>query len=284
MSISTVAGLLIGIGLFLTSIAMATDNYLMFLSPSSLILVMGGTLATAFISYQGRYVLQALTETIKILGHAKVNKHILVGEIRKVIGWASVAQKGGIIALDQHLQKDEPDEYIIRYGTQLILSGYSADEVRKLMRNTINSTFDRSMIEVNVLRNMASTAPAFGMIGTLVGLIIMLQTMGDDSSSLGQGMAMALLTTLYGVLLARLIFQPASDKILHREEIVQARNYMMLEGLVMIAQEKSPQQIQDTMNSFLEPELIRDFYREARAASGNTSKTSDATDGKRGES
>jgi len=273
MSISTVAGLVIGVGLFLTSIAMATDNYLMFLSPSSLILVMGGTLATAFISYQGRYVLQALKETFMILGHAKVNKHILVKEIRRLIEWAAVAKRGGIIALDQHLQKDAPNEYIMRYGTQMILSGYSADEVRKLMRNTINSTFDRSMIEVNVLRNMASTAPAFGMIGTLVGLIIMLQTMGDDSSSLGQGMAMALLTTLYGVLLARLIFQPASDKILHREEIVQARNYMMLEGLVMIAEEKSPQQIQDTMNSFLEPKLIRDFYRENRAGgSGATSE------------
>jgi len=257
---------------------MATDNYLMFLSPSSLILVMGGTLATAFISWQGRYVLQALKETFLILGHAKVNKHILVEEIRRLISWAAVAKKGGIIALDQHLQKDAPDEYIIRYGTQLILSGYSADEVRKLMRNTINSTFDRSMIVVNVLRNMASTAPAFGMIGTLVGLIIMLQTMGDDSSSLGQGMAMALLTTLYGVLLARLIFQPASDKIMHREEIVQSRNHMMLEGLVMIAEEKSPQQIQDTMNSFLEPELIRDFYREARASAGATQPQ---TDGKK---
>ena len=220
MSISTVAGLVIGIGLFLTSIAMATDNYLMFLSPSSLILVMGGTLATAFISYQGRYVLQALKEAGKILGHAKVNKHILVEEIRKLIGWAAVAKKGGVIALDQHLQKGAPDEYIVRYGTQLILSGYTADEVRVLMKNTIDSTFERAMIEVNVLRNMAATAPAFGMIGTLVGLIIMLQTMGDDSSSLGQGMAMALLTTLYGVLLARLLFQPASDKILHREEIL----------------------------------------------------------------
>lgn len=276
MSVTTVAGLVIGVGLFLTSIAMATDNYMMFFSPSSLILVMGGTLATSFISWQGRYVLQALKETFLILGHAKVNKHILVEEIRRLISWAAVAKKGGIIALDQHLQKDAPDEYIMRYGTQLILTGYSADEVRSLMRNTINSTFDRSMIEVNVLRNMASTAPAFGMIGTLVGLIIMLQTMGDDSSSLGQGMAMALLTTLYGVLLARLIFQPASDKIMHREEIVQARNHMMLEGLVMIAEEKSPQQIQDTMNSFLEPELIRDFYREGRASSG-----ADQPDGKK---
>lgn len=93
------------------------------------------------------------------------------------------------------------------------------------------------------------------MIGTLVGLIIMLDNMGGDPKELGKGLAIALLTTLYGVLFARLIFLPASSKIMQREQIVRFRNYLVAEGLALLADRKSPRFIQDKMNSYLDPAI-----------------------------
>ena len=102
---------------------------------------------------------------------------------------------------------------------------------------------------------MGAAAPAFGMIGTLVGLIIMLDGMGGDPSQLGAGLAVALLTTLYGVLFARLIFMPAASKIMQREQIVRFRNFLVAEGLALLADRKSPRYIQDKMNSYLDPAI-----------------------------
>ena len=115
--------------------------------------------------------------------------------------------------------------------------------------------FQRTMVLSDILKNMAATAPAFGMIGTLVGLIIMLQTLGGDPAGLGPGLAVALLTTLYGVLMARLVFMPAASKVEQRAGIQRFRDYLVTEGFAMLADHKSPRYIQDKMNSFLDPTI-----------------------------
>ena len=141
----------------------------------------------------------------------------------------------------------------------MVASGYTGEEVREIMTNTIEATFGRNTVQVDILKNMATASPAFGMIGTLVGLIIMLDSMGGDPSSLGAGLAVALLTTLYGVLFARLIYMPAATKILQREEILRFRNYLVAEGLALLADKKGPRYIQDKMNSFLDPAIHFDI-------------------------
>jgi chemotaxis protein MotA len=117
------------------------------------------------------------------------------------------------------------------------------------------------MVGAQVLRSMAIAAPAFGMVGTLIGLIIMLDNMGDDPGQIGAGLAVALVTTLYGIMLARLIFAPAATKLQQREEIFRFRNYMIVEGLSMLADEASPRHIQDHMNSYLDPTIRYDIDR-----------------------
>ena len=111
------------------------------------------------------------------------------------------------------------------------------------------------MVQVNILRSMGGTAPAFGMIGTLIGLIVMLDTMGSDPCALGAGLAVALNTTLYGVLLARLIFVPAANKLQQRQEILRFRHELVVEGMALLAEKRSPRFIQDRMNSFLDPTI-----------------------------
>jgi chemotaxis protein MotA len=111
---------------------------------------------------------------------------------------------------------------------------------------------------------MGAAAPAFGMIGTLVGLIIMLGSMGGDPSTLGSGLAVALCTTLYGVIFSQIIFLPSANKIMQREQIIRFRNYLVAEGLVLLADKKSPRFIQDRMNSYLDPAIHFDIDKMKR--------------------
>ena len=102
---------------------------------------------------------------------------------------------------------------VLVFGVELLITGYDGQEVRDTLQDATDNTYERNMVQVNIFRSMGGTAPAFGMIGTLIGLIVMLDTMGSDPSALGAGLAVALNTTLYGVLLARLIFVPAANKL-----------------------------------------------------------------------
>ncbi len=96
------------------------------------------------------------------------------------------------------------------------MTGYEGNVVEDILFNVAQTTYERNMVQANILKAMAQTAPAFGMIGTLVGLIIMLDGMGRDPTQLGKGLAVALNTSLYGVLFSRLILTPASTKIQQR--------------------------------------------------------------------
>lgn len=255
MSIATIIGFVGAMGLFLGAIMIATDNFWIFLSLESFIMVAGGTLAATFISYEPRYVFLSLRLILRIMLSPRIGRNVLKNEVGRVIRWAYTVQKNGIPALERESKKSTAGDRFLRFGVDMVISGYTGPEVREIMNNTIETTFGRNTVQVDILKNMGAAAPAFGMIGTLVGLIIMLDNMGGDPSSLGKGLALALLTTLYGVLFARIILLPAATKILQREQIIRFRNSLVAEGLALLADKKSPRYIQDKMNSFLDPSL-----------------------------
>ena len=253
MSLSTLVGFLIGLSLFLSSIVLSTKNYLIFCDLPSLLMVVGGTLASAFVSYQSRYVWLSLKNVGRLFIEQKVGRKTLNRETAMAIRWGAIMKQGGMPALEKEIRSIQPPDQFLIFGLELVVSGYSGEEVRDMLSVNVESTFGRNMVQVDILRSMASTAPAFGMIGTLVGLIIMLETMASDTSQLGAGMAVALITTLYGVLIARLLLIPAAAKAQQKEEIARFRNYLLLEGFVMLAENRSPQFMIDKMNSFLDP-------------------------------
>ncbi|MFQ5765159.1 MAG: motility protein A [Rhodospirillales bacterium] len=255
MSIATIVGFLGAMLLFLGAIVTATDNYWIFLSGASFIMVVGGTLASTFISYEPRYVFLSLKLIMRIVVSPRIGRNVLKNEVGRVIRWAYTVQRNGIPALEQEAKKSTAGDRFLKFGVDMVVSGYSGEEVREIMVNTVETTFGRNTVQVDILKNMGAAAPAFGMIGTLVGLIIMLDNMGGDPSQLGAGLAVALLTTLYGVLFARIVFLPAATKILQREQIIRFRNFLVAEGLALLAEKKSPRYIQDKMNSFLDPAL-----------------------------
>ena len=264
MDLTTILALVGAFGLFLGSIITSTDNYIIFVSGASLVMVFGGTLSATFISYEPRYVLLALKLIIKIMFSAKVGRNILKAEVGRVIRWAYTVQKSGVPALESEAKKAVKGDKFLQFGIEMVISGYTGDEVREILTNAIETTYGRNTVQVNILNAMAAAAPAFGMIGTLVGLIIMLDGMGGDPSQLGAGLAVALLTTLYGVIFSRMVFMPAATKIMQREQIVRFRNFLVAEGLALLADRKSPRYIQDKMNSYLDPAIHFDIDKMKR--------------------
>ena len=256
ISWGTVSGFFIGFGLFVSAIVLNTDNYGMFVSASSFLMVVGGTLAATMIAYQERYVLKALKSMAQILVPSSVSPQTLFADVERLIRWSKTVQINGLPALQKKIDAESMDQdAILTIGVKMLMSDYSGDMLGKMLGNAVKTTYERNMVQVKILNSMATVAPAFGMVGTLVGLIIMLDNMGGDPAALGAGLAVALLTTLYGVLFAQLILKPASTKLRQKEEIDRFRNTLLVDGFVMLADKKSPWQIEDHLNSYLDPHI-----------------------------
>ena len=191
MSLGSILGVLFGFGLFASAIVMATDNYGMFLSIPSAIMVVGGTLAASFIAYQARYVLLATKEIGGLFIKGRVDRKLLTVETGKIIRWGFLVKKSGILALERELKSGDKQDHFLNYGVELVITRYTGDEVRAMLTAASEGEYFRKMVLVDILKSMSGTAPAFGMIGTLVGLIIMLQSLGAAPSGLGAGLGVA---------------------------------------------------------------------------------------------
>ena len=146
-----------------------------------------------------------------------------------------------------HESKDDFIKYI--YG--LASTGYTIEDIRLFGETNIEETYFRRLQSANILSTMGSMTPALGLVGTLLGLITMLSKL-DDPSKLGPGLSMALTATLYGLLFARFFFLPSSTKTKQTLSIERFRQYLQLEGLVLLMERRPSLYIQDRLNSFLD--------------------------------
>ena len=160
MSISTLLGFLFGVGLFVGAIALSTDNFIAFVSLPSIVLVGGGTLASAFIGYQARYVILALRELPQLLVKPKIDRRVLTLETGKIIRWGYLVKKHGILELEREIKAAKNRDQFLNFGVNLVITGYRGDEVRPMLMTAAESKYQRTMVNSDILRNMASTAPA----------------------------------------------------------------------------------------------------------------------------
>ncbi len=254
MSIGTILGFIAGIGLFIGAVLSETDDFSVFISASSATMVVGGALAASFISYEMRYVILALKGIPKVIGSPVISRNLLKSEVGRVIRWGYAVQKSGLPAIEGDAAKLKKTDPFLSFGIEMVVSGYSGEEIRDILNTTIESSFGRNMVPAKICGKIGGLCPAFGMVGTLVGLVIMLGNLSNPAA-LGPALSIALITTLYGVLFAQLLFTPVSEKMTQREQIVRFRNLLVAEGLVMLAEKKPPRYIQDRMNSFLDPAI-----------------------------
>jgi len=238
--------------LFMIAIAVVFGASNSFLSLEGLVIVVGGSIANAYLSYQREDVLKAFDTIKDLLNKTPSTRERLHKDIMQMIMWAYVVHARDFLGLEKETN-DKLHDAFTRYGVDLVITGYDSDKIRDMLHTVADAEFERCCAPVTVLRNMAATAPAFGMVGTLIGMVLIMKNIGMDMSSIGGGLAIAMLSTLYGILMARLVCLPAADKLLQKEEGERFRNYMLTEGLAMLAEKQSPFYMQDKLNSFLEP-------------------------------
>lgn len=248
MDLGTIMGIIAGT-LFVVIGILLDGSLLSFLDLPSAMIVFGGTIASILVAYPLKKVLEAM----KIASKAFSNQVVESGEIiGKVIELANTARKEGLLALEE--AAEDIDDEFLKKGVMLIVDGTDPELVRNLLETELTFIEERHSEGQGIFEAMGSFAPAFGMIGTLIGLINMLRKL-DDPSAIGPSMAVALVTTFYGSLLANLIFLPMANKLKlrSREEIL--RKEIMVEGLLSIQAGENPRIIEEKLKAFLPPKV-----------------------------
>ncbi|MEM7309988.1 MAG: MotA/TolQ/ExbB proton channel family protein [Planctomycetota bacterium] len=249
MDLTTVSGLLLGFGLVGFSIATGPGGIAVFIHTGSLMIVFGGTLAVTLVNFpigelKGLMKVMMRTLLFKIPSPAE--------EIERVVEYANLARKEGLLALENKLN-DVEDTFFAK-GVQLVIDGFPSETVRDIMELEAEWQRQRHSNGKKMMDALGSFAPAFGMIGTLVGLVQMLQNLSDPSK-IGAGMATALLTTLYGAMAANMAFIPLAGKLEQRAKEESLLRDLMIEGIVAIQSGDGPQLIKEKLKSFIPPSV-----------------------------
>jgi len=246
MDIATIIGLVSGIGLVVISILMGGDP-IVFWKTSALILVAGGTLAATLLNYPLGDVLSVLNTVKNAFIHKATSPESL---IEKLVSFATVARREGILALESHA--GEAGDEFLEKSIQLAIDGTAPELIKDILTTEIAFMEERHALGQAILVAMGTYAPAFGMIGTLIGLVQMLSGM-EDPSTIGSGMAVALLTTLYGALMANVLFLPAAGKLKVRTANELLAKEVIIEGILSIQSGDNPRVVEQKLKSFISP-------------------------------
>jgi chemotaxis protein MotA len=253
-----VLGVAAGFVFVLGAIVLSTHSLLAFFSIEGLVVVVGGVIAVAFMSFEAADVRCALAVIGALLretdGPEAARRDALHRDMTEIIGWAYMVKEHGMRRLEASLARHGFDDPFVKYGLNMVVSEYPPEDVRAMMETAADAGYERESVPVEVLQTMASHAPAFGMIGTLVGMVAMLCNLHDDVSSIGSSLSVSFLSTLYGVLSARMIYMPAAARLRQIVEKRRFRNQLITEGMVLLLGDKSPGFVKDRLNSFLRPE------------------------------
>ncbi len=249
MDISSVVGTFLCFGLVLFAMATGDGGIVIFLHVPSMLIVCGGTLAVVMMNFPLGDIKNLMKVTLRTYLF-KLNAPS--EEIERIIDYANLARKEGLLSLEGRLQ--EVDDAFFAKGIQLVIDGFPAETVRDIMDLEAEWQRQRHTTGKKMLEAIGAFAPAFGMIGTLVGLVQMLQNL-DDPSKIGGGMATALLTTMYGAMIANMMFIPLAGKLDVRAKEESLLRELMIEGIVAIQAGEGPQLIKEKLKSFLSPSL-----------------------------
>ncbi|MCZ6749672.1 MAG: motility protein A [SAR324 cluster bacterium] len=246
MDIATIIGLVLALGLIIFAMG---EFFTAFINIPSLLIVVGGTLGAIFVFFPME----------NILGLGGIIRNVFLTKpqqistlIATIIDYAGRARREGILSL-QNVANEVDDPFFVR-GINLVVDGVEETVIEDIMTNEIDYLEDRHKSGADMLATMGTLSPAFGMIGTLIGLVIMLQNLAD-TSAIGPAMAIALITTFYGALLANLVFIPFSGKLRLRSNQELLLKRITLEGVLAISQGNNPRVVEQKLNSFLAPKL-----------------------------
>ena len=243
MDIATLIGLFGGICLLFIAILLEGSNPLSFFSLIAVVVVVGG----ATMAVMGRYTLGGFIAAMATFKSAIYFKHVspttLIDQIADI---ADRMRKKGPIALEQVKLADP----FFQRGVRMIADGYTGEALRYSLERERDLDYERLEDGSRIFRALGEAAPGMGMVGTLIGLVSMFGHM-DDPKKIGPGMAIALLTTLYGAVVSNVIMLPVADKLANRANEEGTNRSLIIEALVMIRDGKNPMAIRDELASYL---------------------------------
>lgn len=246
MDIATVLGILSATGLVLGAIFMGSGLNV-FINIPSLCIVVGGTIGVTLVAYP----LKDFLSVIKVVQKAIFTKNISATElISKFIAFANKTRREGILALESEI-KELNDEFF-KKGIQLSIDGLEPQQIQNILDTEIEFVRDRHKLGADIFTSMGTFAPAMGMIGTLIGLVQMLQSM-DDPSTIGPAMAVALLTTFYGSLMANICCMPIAGKLKTRSKEEMLTKEMTIQGIISLSNGDNPRILEQKLLAFLPP-------------------------------
>lgn len=250
MDLASIIGLVVAFAMMMLGILTGDDGVAgikYFWDFKSVLITFGGAFFSTMAAYSMKDYIAGLKSFLLIFKSPTQN---IPEMITKIIDLSNVARKEGLLSLEE--VASELDDEFLKKGILLIVDGTDPELVRAILETELISTEERHKKKINFWQDLGSAGPAWGMIGTLIGLILMLQNM-SDASAIGPAMSVALITTLYGSILANWICSPVSNKLkaYNADEIMMKE--IMIEGLLSIQAGENPRVIEEKLKSFLAP-------------------------------
>lgn len=261
MELSTVLGLLLGFSAMIGVLVCngADVSLAKFVDPPAMLMVFGGAIAVALVGYPLKQVINVFA----VLKKPFVTRPASPGQvIEEVVTLAEIARRDGLLALEN--QTEDLQEPFVTLGIQLLVDGTRAEVIEEIMRTEIQALENRHREAKRIVELVGRCGPAFGMIATLLGLIFMLGNL-DNPNTIGPSMAMALIGTLYGAVLANLVCIPLAEKLncLNGEEVLLKQ--IVLKGILAIQSGDNPRVVRQKLDTFVPPKHRGQVYM-AKAA------------------
>lgn len=242
MDLATLIGIVGAIGCIITAILMGGEIG-MFINGPSIMIVFAGTLAVVLMKFPLSNMLGAFGVALKAFIHKTQQPSQI---IEQTIELANVARKEGLLGLENIEVKNE----FLAKGITMVVDGNPPELVYKILSKEISISIERNELGLSIFKAIGDVAPAMGMIGTLIGLVQMMSNMSDPKA-IGPAMAVALLTTLYGAVIANVIALPIADKLAHRSNEERLNKSMILESISAIQEGLNPRMIEGLLNVYL---------------------------------
>ena len=246
MDIATLIGIIVSFGLVIISILLGGDGA-WFVNTPSLMIVFGGTMGATLLAYP----LGDVLSVFKVAKHVFMHKSQSVSELIPLItGFAKKARQEGILSFESQLE-DIEDPFLVQ-GIQMAIDGMESSAIEDVMVTEIIYLEERHRLGSDIFTTMGGFAPAIGMLGTIIGLVQMLMQM-EDPSQIGAPMAVALLTTFYGTMLANLVFIPVAGKLKTRSKQEILIKQMVLQGVLSIQSGDNHRVVEQKLKAFIAP-------------------------------
>ncbi len=247
MDIASIIGIVSGIGFVIGTIQLS-GSIVAFINTPSLVIVVGGTVAATMIGYPLKDFLGIFKAAMKIFIFKLEPAEDIIANL---VETSNKARKGGLLSIEGNIE-DTNDPYLAQ-ALQMTVDGVKTADIAAIMQKKMELTKKTLDTGSDMFASMGTYAPAFGMIGTLIGLVQMLANL-DDPSSIGPRMAVAMITTFYGAVLANLFFIPMSDKLAGRNEEEITNMNIIFQGIISIREGEHPKLMEDKLNIYIDDE------------------------------